>query len=126
MRQLDPSYKGKYRYPSLDETQLIPLQLLKAGLDEGASMTGLVSLYQKALFSLFAHHQHKYATSRELDQFFSPVICFLVLSSNQEKGGFRPASGITQIIAHIMFCARAAIFFEVKAKARRDNISLSE
>jgi hypothetical protein len=126
IRQLDPSYSHKYRYPPLHETQKIPFSLLKTGLLEGKSTSDLVTLYQAACFSLFAHHQHIYETSRLLDQFFSPVICFLVLSSVPEKGGFRLPSLITQTIAHVMYSIRGTMFFEIVAKARRDNISISE
>lgn len=126
MRQIDPAYPHIYRYPLLHETQMIPFQLLKVALEEKKPMLDLVDHYQSACFSLFAHHQHKYETSRELDQFFSPVICFLVLSSVRESGGFQLHSVITQIIAHVMFSARATIFKEIKKKSLEDGISLHE
>ena len=126
LRQLDPSYSHVYRYPPLHETQILPLRILKTGLDNQSPMADMVSVFQKACFSLFAHHQHVYETSRDLDQFFSPVICFLVLSSVPENGGFRPPSVITQTMAHIMFSIRAVILFEIKEKAKKDNISISE
>jgi len=126
LRQLDESYYHKYRYPSLHESQVIRLQVLKTALVDHTSMSDLVLLFQAACFSLFAHHQHEYETSRDLDQFFSPVICFLVLSSVQEKGGFRLPSVITQTIAHIMFAIRSTVFWEIKKKSRTNNISVSE
>lgn len=127
MRQLTPTYTHKYRYPPLHETQAASIKLLRAMLDDDSiSMSDLVVLFQKACFSLFAHHQHLYDTSLHLDQFFSPVICFLVLSSVLEKGGFRLPSVITQTISHIMFSIRATVFPEIIDKSRRDNIGLSE
>jgi hypothetical protein len=110
----------------LHETQLSRFRDLKAALDDGSPMADLVSHYQKACYVLFAHHQHIYETSRDLDQFFSPVICFLVLSSVREKGDFRLPSVITQVIAHIMFSIRATMFCELRAKAKIENISHSE
>ena len=126
MRQLDPTYSQRYRYPPLHESQIGPFALLRLAVDKQSSMTDLVAAYQKACYSLFAHHQHQYDTSRELDQFFSPVICFLVLSSVKEKGGFRQPSMITQYIAHIMFSIRATVFNEIIAKSRRESISISK
>jgi hypothetical protein len=126
LRQLDPSYTHKYRYPPLHESQLVPFRALKTALDNQSCMTDLVTCYQKVCLSLFAHHQHKYDTSKQLDQFFSPVICFLVISSVREKGGFQLPSIITGYIAHIMFAIRAVFFFEVTYKANADSISLLE
>ena len=126
LRQLDETYSHKYRYPPLHESQVGRLQVLKTALGDETSMADLILLFQAACFSLFAHHQHMYETSRELDQFFSPVICFLVLSSVRERGGFRLPSVITQYIAHIMFAVRSTVFWEIKKKSRIDNISVSE
>ena len=126
LRQLDPSYAHKYRYPPLDPTQIVPLKALLDALDDEHDIEELVELYQAACFSLFAHHQHKYATSRDLDQFFSPVICFLVASSVREQGGFELASVITQRIAHISFAIRAVMFHEIVKKSKKDSISCSE
>ena len=95
-------------------------------MDEGVPINDLIPLYQRACFLLFAHHQHQYPTSRDLDQFFSPVICFLVLSSVHEKGGFRLPSLITQTIAHVMFSIRGTVLFEIIDKARKDVMSVSE
>ena len=95
-------------------------------MDEGVPINDLISLYQWVCFLLFAHHQHQYQTSRDLYQLFSPVICFLVLSSVQEKGGFRLPSLITQTIAHVMFSIRGTVLFEIIDKARKDVISVSE
>lgn len=126
LRQIDPNYSHKYRYPPLHETQLIPIRDLKARLEAECSMGELIACYQKACFSLFAHHQHKFETSRDLDQFFSPVICFLLLSSVKDTGGFKLPSVITQYIAHIMFAIRATMFSEVRRKANIEKISISE
>jgi len=126
LRQLDHSYAHKYRYPALDETQLVPLHALRKALDDEPSMEPLLDLYQAACFSLFAHHQHEHATSRDLDQFFSPVICYLVASSVREKGGFELASVITQRIAHISFAIRGTMFHEIVKKSKEDGISCSE
>ena len=123
---MDPLYEHKYRYPPLDPTQLVPLQNLRSALDHEIEMKELVALYQAACFSLFAHHQHKYETSRELDQFFSPVICYLVASSIKEKGGFCLASVITQRIVHIMFAMRCVMLFEINRKSKNEGIGYSE
>ena len=126
LRQLDPSYAHKYRYPALDPAQLIHLQALKQGLESGQSIDTLLPLFQAACFSLFGHHQHMYDSSRSLDQFFSPVICFLVVSSVREKGGFQLPSVITQYIAHIMFAVRAVMLNEIITKSRAEKIGFSE
>jgi hypothetical protein len=126
LRQLDTQYSHNYRYPPLHATQLVSLCALRHGLDRDISMADLVLLFRAACYSLFAHHQHKYDTSRSLNQFFSPVICFLVLSSVRPKGGFHLPSVITQCIAHIMYAIRSVIFFEIIKKAREDNIGISE
>lgn len=89
-------------------------------------MTELLESFQAACYSLFAHHQHMYATSMDLNQFFLPVICFLVVSSVREKGGFQLPSVITKYIAHVMFSMRAVMFFAIKKKARDENIGISE
>ena len=123
---MDPFYSHKYHYPPLHATQLSTLEALRAALAREAAMTELIPFFQAACYTLFAHHQHKYDTSQRLNQFFSPVICFLVLSSVREKGGFQLPSVITQYIAHIMFSIRAVIFFELRRKAEREKISLSE
>jgi hypothetical protein len=88
-------------------------------------MADLLNYFQAACFSLFAHHQHQYETTQDLDQFFSPVICFLVLSSVREKGGFKLPSVITQYIAHIMFSIRETVFNEIKNKSKQEKISVS-
>ena len=126
LRQLDSSYSHKYRYPRLHETQNEPLRQLKAALENKQPIPQLMVLFQKACFTLFAHHQHKFETSRDLDQFFSPVICFLVLSSVRNNGGFHYPSNITGVIAHIMFSIRATFFFEIVNKSKSDNIGFSQ
>ena len=126
LRQLDPSYLHKYRYPPLHPTQLLPLQSLRVALDEGLSIADLVLLYRAACLTLFAHHQHKYETSKRLDQFFSPVICYLVLRSVRENGDFQLPSVISQYIAHIMFSIRSVILYEIINKAHEEDISFSD
>ena len=126
IRQLDDSWSHSYRYPTLHSTQLVSLRALKAALINQKSEAELINLFQLACFTLFAHHQHKYETSQDLNQFFSPVICFLVLVSVREKGGFHFPSVITQYIAHIMYAIRAVMFFEVIKKAKAEKSSLSE
>jgi hypothetical protein len=126
LRQIDPSYSHRYRYPTLHDSQLDTLRKLRQALDDEMDNETLVNLFQAACFSLFAHHKHIYPTSRVLDQFFSPVICFLLASSCKEEGGFHMASTITQPIAHIMFCIRAVVFCEIVKKGLADNISLYE
>jgi hypothetical protein len=126
LRQIDPSYSHRYRYPALHHSQLVPLHDLREALDNGTSEADLQSLYQAACLSLFAHHQHLFDTSQNLDQFFSPVICFLLVSSLREQGGFQLHSVITQYIAHIMFCIRAVMFCEVVKKSKGEKISLSD
>lgn len=126
IRQLDASYSHAYRYPALHSTQIEPLEALKAGIIAEMSMNDLIKLFQSACFKLFAHHQHEYETSRDANQFFSPVICFLVLSSMREQGGFQFPTVITGYIAHIMFAIRSVMLFEVIKKSKRDKIGLSE
>jgi len=89
-------------------------------------MVDLLAHYQEACLTLFAHHQHRYDTSQDLDQFFSPVICFLVLLSVREKGGFQFPSVITQYITHIMFAIWSVFFFEIRKAAKEDKVSLSQ
>ena len=126
LHQLDTSYSHKYHYPTLHSTQLSSLHALKSALITGNSILSLIPLFQTACYTLFAHHQHKFETSQHLNQFFSPVICFLVLSSVREKGGFHLPSVITQSIAHIMFFIQAVMFYELIHKSQRENLSLSE
>ena len=126
MRQLELTYSHAYRYPLLDETQLTPFRLLKVALEEDRPMPDLLSLYHSACFSMFAHHKHKFLSSKYLDQFFSPVICFLVLSSYREKGGFQLPTVITGCIAQIMYSIRATMFTEIRKKADEDDISIWE
>ena len=122
LRQMDPGYSHKYRFPSLHATQLVPFEALSQALVRGPPVNELIDLYESACFSLFAHHQHEYETSRKLDQFFSPAICFLVVHSVKEGGGFKMASMISQIAAHLMFSVRAVVIDEVTRKALRDGI----
>jgi hypothetical protein len=126
LRQLDPSYSHKYRYPSLHSTQLVSLQALRTALDAEIPIADLIPLFQAACYTLFAHHQHQYETSKRLNQFFSPVICFLVLWSVRENGDFKLHSVITQCIAHIMFSIRGVMFNGIVNKSLQDSISLSE
>ena len=126
LRQLDASYSHKYRYPLLHESQIVLLNDLKEGLLSKAPIPRLILLFQLACNSLFAHHQHMYDTSIDKDQFFSPVICFLVLSSVRAKGGFKLPSLITGCIAQIMFSIRATMFFEIVQKARKEKIGVSQ
>lgn len=126
LRQMDPSYPHKYRYPTLHSTQLVFLQALKAGLIDEKPDSVLNDLYQSACFTLFAHHQHKYETSLNLNQFFSPVICFLVLISCRERGGFHLPSVISQFVAHIVFSIRSSVFVEIDKKAKTERIGLCQ
>ena len=126
LRQLEDSYPHKYLYPPLHILQLDPLRALKEGLVSEYSMDELIKLLRAACFPLIAHHQHQYETSRDLNQFFSPVICFLVLYSVREQGGFDASGDITQYIAHVMFGARGVILLEVKDTAKRLGIGMSE
>ena len=126
LRQMAPAYHHKYRYPPLHSTQLLSLQALRTALDADITIADLLPVFQEACFSLFAHHRHKHDTSRNLNQFFSPVICFLVLWSVKEKGGFKLSSVITQTIAHIMFSIRAVLYIEIKKKAEQDGTGYPE
>ena len=123
---MEDSYSHKYKYPALDTLQLEPLCALKEGLVSKCPINELIELLQAACYPLIAHHQHQYDSSRHLDQFFSPVICFLVLFSVQEQGGFAESEDITQYVAHVMFGARGVISLEVKDMAKRLGIGMSE
>ena len=90
LHQLDPLYPHKYCYPSLHMTQLLTLQELWAALQRETAVTKLIPLFQATCYTLFAHHQHRYDTLQHLNQFFSPVICFLLFLSIQEKSGLTP------------------------------------
>lgn len=126
LRQMDPLCTHKYRYPPLDEAQNASLEALRRGLVDEIGMDQLVDLFQAACFTLFSHHQHEHETSKHLNQFFSPVICFLVVHSVMDGGGFRKASNITQIAAHIMFSIRGTMMLRIKEKALTDGIGLTE
>ena len=85
LHQLDPLYSYKYCYPLLHMIQLLTLQELWAVLQRETAVTELIPLFQAACYTLFAHHQHRYNTLQHLNQFFSPVICFLLFLSIQVK-----------------------------------------
>lgn len=126
LRQMDEGYSHRFRYPVLHSTQRVPLEGLKVGLEDGLSMKELVVLFEKACFSIFAHHKHKYATSKHLNQFFSPAICFFVLQSVQKGGGFKRPNIISQYAAHLMFSIRAVMVHRIKAKYDEEDIGILE
>jgi hypothetical protein len=122
---MDPLCADKYRYPLLDKAQLAPLEELRQGLVDEIDMDQLVDLFQATCFVLFSHHQHEHETSKHLDQFFSPVICFLVIYSVMESGGFKKASNITQIAAHVMFSIRGTMLLAIKQKSLSDGVGVT-
>ena len=126
LRQMDPTYAHKYRYPPLHPLQLVPLQALASALALEPPASDLIDLFQAGCFSIFAHHQHKYETSKNLDQFFSPAICFLIINSVEKRGGFKLFSIITQTAAHLMFSNRSVMLDEVKRKALSEGIGYIE
>jgi hypothetical protein len=80
--------------------------------------------YHDVCFSLFAHQKHEYDCTFLLSsKFFSPVICFIVTHCISENGGTLNSSGITNVIAPIMYSIRATILRESLINVSSQRIS---
>ena len=115
----------KYRYPDLDPSQLACLQNLSDALDQPMEAE-IDDLFHQVCYILFAHQKHQYPASRALNNFFSPVICFLVLHCLKENGGTPDTSGISNVVAPIMYSIRACVLKKVLAIRTLKGISAHE
>ncbi|KAF9521947.1 hypothetical protein CPB83DRAFT_840860 [Crepidotus variabilis] len=98
-----------FKYPELDSSQLDNLCALQEALQLGKSDEELLPLFDTVLFGLFAHKKHEYESSRKASKFFSPVISFIVLHCITEKGGTPMCSGISNVVAPVMYAIRRSI-----------------
>lgn len=111
------NWTSAFRYPILNESQLSSLTDLADSLEsitekevlDKKLMERQIVLYCEASFKVLCHARNDYPESRNLGRFFSPVICFIVLHSIHETGATMSSSNITNIIAPLMYCIRAAV-----------------
>src|SRR6266568_2612696 len=107
-------WTSSYKYPNMDISQIQRLQLLDDALDQEQSEKEIDQLFHQACYSLFAHEKHMYPASNESGtNFFSPVICFLVLHCVSENGSTPFSSSISNVVAPIMYSIRACVFREI-------------
>ena len=117
-------WTGAYKYPPIDATQLKALKELYEGLESGQG--GMLLLYHKVCYLIFAHEKHQYETSWRANKFFSPAICFMVLHCVTQKGAMPMASGISNVITPIMYSIHACMFRNVLQCQCEEQISNGE
>ncbi|MDX6295871.1 MAG: hypothetical protein QOH50_5015 [Kribbellaceae bacterium] len=104
-------WESEYQYPDLDDSQVESLRELSKSVEDEENPGVIDQCYPEACYSLFAHEKDQYDVSRNLDtNFFSPVICFLVLHCVTETGGTPNSSAISNVIAPIMYAIRTCMF----------------
>jgi len=121
-----PGWSSSYRYPDLDPSQIKALKELYQSLEDQSSNTHIDTLFHNVCYALFAHQKSQYEVSRGLTNFFSPVICFLVLHCVTERGSTPNSSGISNSVAPIMYAIRTCIFRKMLQRRDAEGISLHE
>lgn len=117
-------WTSSYRYPAIDSTQSLAIKTLYDSINQDQDDEKLDKNFHAVCFTLFAHQKHEYDTSFSLSsKFFSPVICFIVIHCIAENGGTPNSSGITNIIAPIMYSIHATILQESLSKVSSERIS---
>lgn len=117
-------WSSEYRYPDIDDSQIQALRVLEQSLDDESSLEDIDSAFHKVCLALLAHEKDDFDTSRLLDSnFFSPVICFLVVHCITETGGTPNSSGISNVVAPIMYAIRTAIFKVILERKKKEKIS---
>jgi len=120
-------WNSSYSYPQIDASQSGALERLYSALEEQESNHELDERYHDVCYVFFAHEKHQYESSWQLKtKFFSPVICFLTIHCITEYGGTPNCSGISNIVAPIMYSIRACVFRKVLARLSKERISASE
>jgi len=120
-------WTSKYRYPVLDPSQVDTLKKLDHALDEAKDKGEIDPIFHEVCNALFAHQKHQYDCSWKSEtRFFSPVICFQVIHAVTENGGTPFCSGISNIVAPVMYAIRACIFRNVMDRVSKERISVHE
>ena len=117
-------WTSSYRYPAIDPSQFLTIKTLYDSINQDLDTEKLDQDFHAVCFALFAHQKHEYdATFSLSSKFFSPVICFIVIHCITENGGTPNSSGITNVIAPIMYSIRATILRESLLKVSSERIS---
>lgn len=117
-------WTSSYSYPEIDSSQSLALQTLYDSIIQDLEEEVLDVHFHSVCFSLFAHQKHAYDASFHLpSKFFSPVICFIVIHCINEAGGTPNSSGITNVIAPIMYSIRTTILKESLSQVLSKRIS---
>jgi len=105
----------KYEYPILDDSQLAPLHALAKEIKAPTPRPALLKThFCDFVFKLLLHSRDQYDTSRDINRFFTPSICFLVIRSVTKDGGLNKASVITKDIAALTYCTRTSVLYEIE------------
>ena len=124
-------WTSSYLYPEIDSSQILAIKTLydsitlntHAELDEEK----IDKNFHTVCTSLFNHQKHQYDVSFYIpSKFFSPVICFMVIHCITENGGTPNSSGISNVIAPIMYSIRAAVLQASLLDASSSRISIFE
>lgn len=110
----------KYKFPVTEEQTHSLGALHNALLCQGDASV-VDKCVQDATCSLFSHIKQNVLA----DKYFSPVNCFLVLSSLKMDGNFKKASEITQTIAALVYANRTAQLNEMYNVAVREKITMT-
>ena len=117
-------WTSNYRYPAIDSSQSLVIKTLYDSIIQKVDDERLDKEFHAVCFALFAHQKHEYDSTFSLSsKFFSPVICFIVIHCITENGGTPNSSGITNVIAPIMYSIRATILQESLLKVSSERIS---
>jgi hypothetical protein len=117
-------WTSPYSFPPIDNSQISAIQKLYDSINNNLEPDEIDEHFHAACLSLFAHQKHQYDSSFLLQsKFFSPVICFIVIHCITEGGGTPNSSGISNVIAPIMYSIRATILHQSLLKVSSDRIS---
>ena len=118
-------WMSNYVFPPIDSSQSLAISTLYNSTNPSVDEDKLDKDFHAVCIALFAHRKHKYNSSFLLpSNFFSPVICFIVIHCITEYGGTPNSLDISNIIAPIMYSICAAILQESLLKASSDRVSI--
>ena len=114
---VDPAthWKSTFQYPPLSPSQVELLKgLVDALQDPAATGDCLMWHFEACVRTLLCHLKSAYPESASGSRFFSPVCSFVVIHCVGIGNGdveTQSASNITQMIAPLMYCVRAAVLW---------------
>ena len=120
---VDPEthWESSFQYPTLSRSQVDVLKALAAALQDSQSDNErLMVHFERAVQCLFCHLKTEYPETASGSRFFSPICSFVVLHCLNKEGRIQPASNVTQLIAALMYCGRAAVLWHVVRQQEAD------